>query len=138
MLDNAFTAILEFDVNEGEYKVMGRAPYGSPRFLDEIWKVVQQSYDGAFWLDPQYFAFHYSTKKSYTTKLIDLFGEPRDPKVPFFTENSDYPAYYGDRPPNFAEMCQYHQHYAAIAARIQLATEELMLQPTRYLRRQTP
>ena len=137
LLYSAFTAFLGFEVNEGEYKVMGMAPYGSPRFLEEIWKVVQQSDDGAFWLDPQYFAFHYSTKKSYTKKLIDLFGEPRDPKVPFFTENSDYPSYYGDRPQNYAEMCRYNQHYADIAASIQLATEELILQLARELHRQT-
>lgn len=137
LLYSAFTAFLGFEVNEGEYKVMGMAPYGSPKYVDRVWKVVRQLDDGAYWLDPQYFAFHYSTKKSYTRKLVDLFGQPRDSEVPFFTVTSGYPSYFGDRPHNFDELCRYNQHYADIAASIQLVTEELILQLARELHRQT-
>ena len=137
LLYSAFTAFLGFEVNEGEYKVMGMAPYGSPRYLEKVWKVVKPNDDGSFWLDPKYFAFHHSTKNSYTGKLVELFGEPRDPKVPFFTETSGFPSYYGPRPHNFDELCRYNQHYADVAASIQAVVEELILQLARELHRQT-
>ncbi|MCZ6672979.1 MAG: carbamoyltransferase [Verrucomicrobia bacterium] len=137
LLYSAFTAFLGFEVNEGEYKVMGMAPYGSPRYVDKVWKVVSQNDDGSYWLDPKYFAFHHSTKRSYSSKLIELFGKPRDPDVPFFTLTSGYPSYYGPRPPNFNEKCRYNEHYADIAASIQVVTEELILSLARELHRQT-
>ena len=59
LLYSAFTALLGFEVNEGEYKVMGMAAYGTPRFTDKVWKVVHQNDDGTFWIDPQYFSHHY-------------------------------------------------------------------------------
>jgi len=137
LLYSAFTAFLGFEVNEGEYKVMGMAPYGSPKYVENVWKVVQQDNDGSFWVDPQYFSFHYSTSRSYTRRFTDLFGEERDPDVPFFTETSGYPSYYGDRPRNFQELCDYNQHYADIAASLQVVTEELILGVARQLHHQT-
>jgi carbamoyltransferase len=137
LLYSAFTAFLGFEVNEGEYKVMGMAPYGNPRYTDEVWKVVRQEDDGSFWLDPRYFAFHRSTRRSYSHKFTELFGEPRDPKAPFFTESSGYPGYYGERPANYSELCRYNQRYADIAASIQKVTEELILGLANELHRQT-
>jgi len=137
LLYSAFTAFLGFEVNDGEYKVMGMAPYGVPRYLEKVWKVVHQDNDGAFWLDPQYFSFHYSTNRAYSRKFTELFGEPRDPEVPFFTETSGFPSYYGPRPRNFEELSRYNQHYADVAASIQTVTEELILTVARELHRQT-
>ena len=48
LLYSAFTAFLGFEVNEGEYKVMGMASYGQPRYLDKVWKLVQSNSDGSF------------------------------------------------------------------------------------------
>ena len=59
LLYSAFTAFLGFEVNEGEYKVMGMAPYGVPRFVDKVWQVVHLDNDGSFRLDLDYFSFHY-------------------------------------------------------------------------------
>lgn len=137
LLYSAFTAFLGFEVNEGEYKVMGMAPYGSPSHVDKVWKVVQQHDDGAFWLDPQYFSFHYSTKSSYTRKFTDLFGDPREPETPFFTDTSGYPSYYGPRPRNYDELCRYNQYYADIAASVQAVTEDLILRLVSEVHRQT-
>lgn len=137
LLYSAFTAFLGFEVNDGEFKVMGMAPYGVPRFVDKVWQMVHQSPDGAFWLDPKYFSFHHSTRRSFSRKFIELLGEPRDPDVPFFTESSGFPSYYGDRPRNFEELRRYNQHYADIAASIQAVTEELILAIARELHRQT-
>ena len=65
LLYSAFTAFLGFEVNEGEYKVMGMAPYGVPRYTDKVWQVVRLSADGSFWLDPKYFSFHYSAGRAF-------------------------------------------------------------------------
>ena len=137
LLYSAFTAFLGFEVNEGEYKVMGMAPYGTPKYTDEVWRVVQQNDDGSFRLDPDYFALYYSTKKSYTNKFCGLFGDPRDPEVPFFTQSSGIPSYYGDDFHNFDELCRYNQHYADIAASIQYVTEEMILSLAREVQAQT-
>lgn len=137
LLYSAFTAFLGFEVNEGEYKVMGMAPYGVPKYMDLVWQVVQQSDDGAFGLDPQYFSIHYSTKDSYTRKFTELFGKARDAETPFFTKTSGYASYYGDKPRNFDEMCDYNQHYADIAASIQAVTEDMIVMLARALHRRT-
>lgn len=137
LLYSAFTAFLGFEVNEGEYKVMGMAPYGTPKYKEKIWKVVQQHEDGAFWLDPKFFSFHYSAKYSYTARFVDLFGEARDADAPFFTQTSEYPSYYGEMPRNYDELCSYNQYYADIAASVQEVTEELIINVAREAHRQT-
>src|SRR6476660_2521339 len=48
LLYSAFTAFLGFEVNEGEYKVMGMAPYGCPRYADKVHRLVQMYTDGSF------------------------------------------------------------------------------------------
>src|ERR1700751_34423 len=69
LLYSAFTAFLGFEVNEGEYKVMGMAPYGSPRFFDKVRKVIDVEDDGSFQLDLEYFSFHYSATRTYSRKF---------------------------------------------------------------------
>src|SRR6266699_119139 len=71
LLYSAFTAFLGFQVNEGEYKVMGMAPYGQPRYADKVWKLIRQDADGGFSLDMQYFSFHHSTDTTYSPKFLD-------------------------------------------------------------------
>src|ERR1700680_265552 len=56
LLYSAFTAFLGFEVNEGEYKVMGMAPYGKPRYVDKVWKLLDCAEDGSFHLDMKYFS----------------------------------------------------------------------------------
>src|SRR5262245_35507906 len=90
LLYSAFTAFLGFEVNEGEYKVMGMAPFGRPRCVDKVRKLIQINHDGSFELDMDYFSFHYSTENTYNEKFVDLFGPPRDPKAYFFTTTSGY------------------------------------------------
>lgn len=78
---STFTQFLGFQINEGEFKVMGLAPYGKPRFTEKVEKLVQQLADGSFHLNLSYFNFHISDKVSYSQKFIDLFGvKPLDPK----------------------------------------------------------
>jgi carbamoyltransferase len=131
LLYSAFTAFLGFEVNEGEYKVMGMAPYGTPRYVDKVWKVVRLGRDGAFELDLDYFSFHYSATETYSRRFVDLFGPPRDPDAPFFTHRTEYPSYYEAPPSDFDAQASRNQHYADVAASIQAATEEILLAQAR-------
>jgi carbamoyltransferase len=132
LLYSAFTAFLGFEVNDGEYKVMGMAPYGVPRYQDRVWKLLDVSDDGAFRLNLEYFSFHYSATRTYTSRFEELFGRPRRPETPFFTERSGYPSYFGPRPGNFQQLATDNQHYADIAASIQVVTEEILLRMVRH------
>ncbi len=137
MLYSAFTAFLGFEVNEGEYKVMGMAPYGQPRYVDKVWKVVRQNSDGSFSLDMDYFCFHHSTDRTFNARFVNLFGEPRPSKLQFFTKGTGFPKYFGDPPSNYEELCRVNQHYADIAASIQRVTEELLLGMARNVHEKT-
>ncbi len=137
LLYSAFTAFLGFEVNEGEYKVMGMAPYGTPRFVDQVWKTVQANHDGSFSLNMEYFCFHHSTSKTFNGRFQDLFGEPRPAKLQFFTEATGFPKYFGDPPSDYAELCKVNQYYADIAASIQQVTEDLLVNMARHLQHNT-
>jgi carbamoyltransferase len=137
LLYSAFTAFLGFEVNEGEYKVMGMAPYGTARYVDKVYKLIHLDSDGSFWLNMDYFCFHHSSTQTYNRKFVDLFGEPRDPAWHFFTESSGYPSYFEPKPSNYHELAAKNQHYADIAASIQQVTEEIVLQMVRSLHRDT-
>ena len=51
LIYSVFTAFLGFEINEGEYKVMGMAPYGSPKYTDKVRTVINSNDDGAFYID---------------------------------------------------------------------------------------
>ena len=76
LLYSAFTYYTGFKVNSGEYKVMGLAPYGEPRYADLIKKkLITVAEDGSFQLDMSY--FDYATGLTMTNKKFDaLFGGP--------------------------------------------------------------
>src|SRR6202043_3534867 len=137
LLYSAFTAFLGFEVNEGEYKVMGMAPYGEPRYVDKVWKIVHANSDGSFSLNMDYFCFHPSTDRTYNQRFIDLFGDPRPSKMLFFTEETGFPKYFGTPPANYKELSKLNQHYADVAASIQKVTEELLLGMANHLYKET-
>ncbi len=76
LLYSAFTYYTGFKVNSGEYKVMGLAPYGTPRYADLIrQKLITIADDGSFQLNMRY--FDYATGLTMTNKKFDsLFGGP--------------------------------------------------------------
>lgn len=81
LLYSAFTYYTGFKVNSGEYKVMGLAPYGDPKYADLIREhLIDIREDGSFWLDQSY--FNYCSGLTMTSKKFhDLFGgEPRKPE----------------------------------------------------------
>ena len=109
LLYSAFTYYTGFKVNSGEYKVMGLAPYGQPKFKNIIIKeLMDLKEDGTFKLNMKY--FNYATGLTMTNKKFsDLFGEPvRNPKK--------------DLLKNF---------HMDIASSIQAVTEEIVLRLTR-------
>jgi carbamoyltransferase len=138
LLYSAFTAFLGFQVNEGEYKVMGMAPYGKPKYTDKIYdKLVRVANDGSFWINMDYFSYHYSDEKTFNSRFVDLFGKPRPPESFFFTSNTRFPSYFGEKPSNYSELCRENEHYADIAASIQKVTEEIMLKLVNHLHKET-
>ncbi len=66
LLYSAFTALLGFEVNDGEYKVMGMAGYGKPVYVQKIKNIFRQFPDGSIELDLSYFSFHQSTRSMYS------------------------------------------------------------------------
>jgi carbamoyltransferase len=108
LLYSAFTYYLGFKVNSGEYKVMGLAPYGTPRFKDRILEnLIDLKEDGSFRLDQRY--FNYCTGLTMTNgHFADLFGEPA-------------------RKSESELLTDFHMD---VAASVQAATEEAMLRMT--------
>ena len=104
LLYSAFTYYTGFKVNSGEYKLMGLAPYGEPKYVKEILKLIDIKEDGTFRLDQSY--FNYATGLTMTNKKFDkLFGQkPRNP--------------------NSEKLTQFHMD---IAASIQKVTEDIMI-----------
>ena len=110
LLYSAFTYYTGFKVNSGEYKVMGLAPYGEPKYAKLILdNILDLREDGSFWLDQSY--FNYATGLTMTSrKFHDLFGGP-----PRGTET------------------RLTQREMDLAASVQKVTEEVMLRLTRDL-----
>ena len=132
LLYSTFTAWLGFRVNNGEYKVMGMSPYGEPRYLDKVYKVIQQEpASGSFRLDMSYFDFHRSTARSYSDKFLDLFGERRDADADFFTRRT-HPQLCSEQ-----SAMERNQYYADIAASVQQVTEDTLINIANYLHRKT-
>ncbi|MGH9203735.1 MAG: carbamoyltransferase family protein, partial [Vicinamibacterales bacterium] len=114
LLYSAFTYYTGFKVNSGEYKVMGLAPYGEPRYAGKIFEhLMDVKADGSFKLDLSY--FDYCTGLTMTNGKFDaLFGgPPRKPDDPLT------------------------QHHMDLAASIQAVTDEVLLRLTRSLRVET-
>jgi len=76
LLYSAITYYLGFKVNSGEYKVMGLAPYGQPKYADLFKEhLIEIREDGSFWLNQEY--FNYCTGLTMTNKKFEtLFGQP--------------------------------------------------------------
>lgn len=106
----ALTAYLGFEVNEGEYKVMGLSAFGEPRFRGEFERLIELRPDGSFELHLPYFAFMTDTELGFSPKLERLLGPRRAPGAPWDLEGSE-----ADR------------RYADIAATLQTITEEALL-----------
>jgi len=115
LLYSAVTYYTGFKVNSGEYKVMGLAPYGEPKYAQKmIDNLMDLKPDGTFRLDLSY--FDYCTGLTMTTRKFEqLFGAPV-------------------RKPDSEKLTQFHMD---MAASVQAVTEEVMLRLTRSLAKET-
>ena len=114
LLYSAFTYYTGFKVNSGEYKLMGLAPYGDPKYVDLIYdNLLDLKDDGTFRLDMQY--FNYCTGLTMTNKRFDeLFGGPaRTPETEISQREMD------------------------IAASIQVVTEDVVMRLAKTLHKET-
>ena len=110
LLYSAFTYFTGFKVNSGEYKLMGLAPYGEPRYTDLILdKLLDLEEDGSFRLNLDY--FNYCQGLTMTSRSFDglIGGPPREPESPLTQREMD------------------------LAASIQKVTEEVMLRMARHV-----
>ena len=114
LLYSAFTYYTGFKVNSGEYKVMGLAPYGEPKYVDVIYnELLDLRDDGSFRLNQKY--FNYLTGLTMTSGAFDtLFGgPPREPETKLTQREMD------------------------LAASVQVVCEEIMLRMARTAHRRT-
>ncbi|HEV8585231.1 MAG TPA: carbamoyltransferase C-terminal domain-containing protein [Methylomirabilota bacterium] len=114
LLYSTLTAYLGFDVNDAEYKVMGLAPYGEPRFVEHVSALIHDAGGGQFRLDLRYFDFLRGSRM-YSEDLCRLFGRPPRPL--------------GAAPDQFA---------ADVARSLQVVLEEILLAKVRYLHARVP
>ncbi len=120
LLYGALTAYLGFEVNEGEYKVMGLAAYGKPARRDELAKILKTASDGSFELTPDYFAYDTDADVGFSQAMETLLGPRRLPGRPWDLDGSDE-----DR------------GYADIAASLQEATTDALVGLAREAKRLT-
>ncbi len=113
------TAYLGFEVNEGEYKVMGLAAYGQPARRDEFAKLISLHADGTFELGLRYFAYLADAELGFGPALEDLLGPRRPAARPWDLTTPE------DRA------------YADIAATLQAVTEDALLGLAREAKRRT-
>jgi carbamoyltransferase len=114
LLYSAFTYYTGFKVNSGEYKVMGLAPYGEPRYVDAILShLIDLKEDGSYWLDQTYFNYCHGLTMT-SAKFHRLFGGP--PRRP---------------------ESQITQREMDLAASVQKVTEEVMLRIARHVHQET-
>ncbi len=114
LLYSAFTYFTGFKVNSGEYKIMGLAPYGDPKYVDVILdKLMDLKEDGSYKLDMSY--FNYCQGLTMTNSKFDkLFGgPPRKPESPLTQREMD------------------------LAASVQKVTEEVVMRTARHIHAQT-
>jgi carbamoyltransferase len=119
MLYSTFTAYLGFKVNEDEYKVMGLTGYGRPTLIEQVRKLIRRTPDGAFALDLDYFEFHTTAERSYSSRFIKLFGPPRGPYEPIDLDTAE------------------GRHFADCAASVQRVLEDTLVEIAQSLHRET-
>ncbi len=114
LLYSTLTSYLGFEVNDGEYKVMGLAPYGEPRYVDQVRALVTRGEAGQYHLNLEYFDF-LRRDRMYSDRLTELFGAP--PRSPG------------------SELLPFHQD---VARSLQWVLEEILLEKVTYLHSRVP
>ena len=119
MLYSTVTSYLGFKPNEGEYKVMGLAPYGdASKYFDKLDKIFCHS-DNKFWIDQRYFTWEYSERIMFNKKFCKLLGlSPRLPEDKLTQDHKDLAA---------ALQRIYEREFYRLVERAKLITREVNL-----------
>jgi carbamoyltransferase len=119
MLYSTVTSYLGFKPNEGEYKVMGLAPYGNAsKYFDKLDKIFCHS-DNKFWIDQKYFTWEYSERIMFNKKFCRLLGlPPRLPEDELTQDHKDLAA---------ALQKIYEREFYRLVERAKLMTREVNL-----------
>ena len=139
LLYSAFTAYLGFEVNEGEYKVMGMAPVRQAPVRGQGPQAASASATTAA------SGWTWTTSRSTTrratrttSKFVELFGPERPAAMHFFTAPERLPLLLWDRSRRtYEQLASRNEYYADVAASIQAVTEEVVLKMARTLHRAT-
>ena len=108
LLYSAYTYYLGFKVNSAEYKVMGLAPYGEPKYMDQVLETIKYNEDGSFKMNMDYFAYDYGLEMT-NGKFEKLFGQrKREPE---------------------SKLEQFHKD---VAMSVQRVVEEIVLRMVRH------
>jgi carbamoyltransferase len=108
LLYSAYTYYLGFKVNSAEYKVMGLAPYGEPKYVDKVMETITYNDDGSFKMNMKYFSYDYGLRMT-NRAFEELFGQPtREPE---------------------STLEQFHKD---VAMSVQVVTEEIVLRMVRH------
>jgi carbamoyltransferase len=108
LLYSAYTYYLGFKVNSAEYKVMGLAPYGEPKYVDKVMETITYNDDGSFKMNMKYFAYDYGLEMT-NKHMEELFGQKkREPE---------------------SKLEQFHKD---VAMSVQVVTEEIVLRMVRH------
>ncbi|MBK8476487.1 MAG: hypothetical protein IPL39_09220 [Opitutaceae bacterium] len=113
---SAFTSYLGFEVNEGEYKVMGMAGFGEPVCWKELFALFDLSRPLDFRLRQEWFNFYDPEDHMYSGAMVDRFGPARVPETPFALGCAAG-----------SVLSPENRRFADLAASVQRATEEVML-----------
>ncbi|MGB3469006.1 MAG: carbamoyltransferase [Cyclobacteriaceae bacterium] len=113
MLYSTLTSFMGFKVNSGEYKVMGLAPYGEPKFVEQVREMITLKENGQYELNMKYFDF-LKGERMYSDEIVPLFGlEPREKET---------------------EILQVHKD---IAKSLQVVLEEVLINKATYVQKLT-
>ena len=113
LLYSTLTSYLGFEVNDGEYKVMGLAPYGTPRLVPQMRKLIASGPGGQYRLDLDYFDFVHG-RRMFSGRLCALLGAPPRPRG--------------------GEITLFHRD---VARSLQEVLEEILLEKAFYLHERT-
>ena len=114
LLYSAITYYIGFKVNSAEYKVMGLAPYGEPKYVEQMRKLIDIKEDGSFRLNMEYFDYEHGLRMT-GEKIEELFGEPTRAQE--------------------SELTQFHKD---IARSVQEITEEAMMKIVTHAKKTCP
>jgi carbamoyltransferase len=114
LLYSTITSYIGFSVNSGEYKVMGLAPYGQPRYVDQLHALIQSGPRGQYQLELKYFDF-LRRDRMYSDEMLELFGQPARVAE--------------------SEILQFHKD---LARSLQVVLEEVLLEKAAYLYEHVP